>query len=41
MTTYSSEKLKNLVNMQKPGYTLDQAFYEDPEIFKIDLNTFF
>ena len=41
MTTISLDKLKELVELQRPGYTLDQQFYTDPDIFEIDLNTFF
>ena len=41
MAISSSKNLKNLVNSQKPGYTLDQCFYTDPDIFQLDLDTFF
>jgi len=41
MTTFAEKKLKELIKVQKPGYTLDQVFYKDPKIYEIDLNTFF
>lgn len=33
-----SSELKNMVNRQKPGFTLDQAFYIDADIFQTDLS---
>ena len=41
MAISSSENLKDLIKSQKTGYTLDQRFYTDPDIFQIDLDTFF
>ena len=41
MATLSSENLKDLIKSQRSGYTLDQCFYTDPDIFQIDLDTFF
>ena len=33
--------LKDLIRKQQDGFTLDQTFYLDPEIFKLDYNNFF
>ena len=41
MATSSYEYLKDLIKSQKPGYNLNQLFYNDPDIFQLDLNTFF
>ena len=41
MTKFSLDNLKQLIKSQKPGYTLDQVFYKDPDIYEMDLNTFF
>ena len=37
----NNSELKKLINKQKKGHTLDQRFYTDDEIFKLDLNNFF
>ena len=37
----NNNELKKLINNQKKGHTLDQKFYIDDEIFKLDLNNFF
>tara|TARA_Y100000768_G_C23956031_1_gene672854 strand:+ start:409 stop:1641 length:1233 start_codon:yes stop_codon:yes gene_type:complete len=34
-------ELKKLISNQKKGHTLDQKFYTDDEIFKLDLKNFF
>tara|TARA_B100000686_G_scaffold353898_1_gene461394 strand:+ start:2201 stop:3442 length:1242 start_codon:yes stop_codon:yes gene_type:complete len=41
MAILSSQNLKDLIKSQRPGYTLDQCFYTDPDIFQLDLDTFF
>ena len=41
MAIFSSENLKDLIKSQRSGYTLDQCFYTDPDIFQLDLSTFF
>ncbi|MDC0226634.1 aromatic ring-hydroxylating dioxygenase subunit alpha [Alphaproteobacteria bacterium] len=37
----NNNELKKLINNQKKGHTLDQKFYTDDEIFKLDLINFF
>jgi Rieske 2Fe-2S family protein len=37
MTTGNGTALNELVSRQRPGYTLEQPFYVDPEIFAVDL----
>ena len=41
MAISSLTNFKDRVKSQKTGYTLDQCFYTDPDIFQLDLDTFF
>ena len=41
MSIFLQNNLKDLLQSQKPGYTLDQCFYTDPDIFQLDMKTFF
>ena len=35
----SESQLSGLVSKQQPGHSLDQAFYQDPAIFELDVDT--
>ena len=37
----NTQNLKELIRKQQDGFTLDQTFYLDPEIFKLDYVNFF
>ena len=36
-----NDQIKSLINRQKDNYSLDQAFYTDETIFKVDLESIF
>ena len=38
---YPLDCLNEIIESQRPGYTLDQCFYKDPNIFQLDLDIFF
>ena len=41
MAMLAPQNLKEIIESQRPGYTLDQCFYKDPNIFQLDLDIFF
>ncbi len=41
MTTTTSDRIGQLVNNQKLGFSLEQAFYKDPEIYQTELSQIF
>ena len=37
MAMLAPQNLKEIIESQRPGYSLDQCFYKDPNIFQLDL----
>src|SRR5580704_13012419 len=40
-TVTSNNRIADLIAERRPGYSLPQAFYRDPEIFELDLERIF
>jgi hypothetical protein len=38
---FDRERLLELLNAAKPGHTLPQAFYGDPEVYQFDVSSVF
>ena len=41
MNIVKKYELKKKINSQKNNFSLDQCFYKDPMIYKLDIETFF
>ena len=37
----NTQRISEMLARHKPGYALEQAFYTDPDIFRIDMETLF